>query len=844
MRTLRVTAAVTVALVVVARAGAQPAGHSPLKAANSRLPLYFIENRGICPNEVKFYVKGADKTLFFTKDGITFRLKGKDRSWVVRQEFVGANPDVRPRGADRQDTVFSYFKGPEKDWKTGLETFSKVVYEALWPGIDLVYQGTVNHLKYEFVVAPGEDPATIRFRYRGAAKVTATDTGGLEVQTPEGSFEDAPPLAWQVIDGKKRPVEVEYELSEGAGEIAFRVGDYDRSTPLVLDPALLVYCGYIGGSSDDQGIAIAVDAFGSAYVVGHTMSDETTFPVRVGPDLSYNGASQSGGDAFVAKVNASGTALLYCGYLGGSSVESAHGVAVDALGNAYVTGITNSDEKTFPVRVGPDLTHNGGYFDAFVAKVNPAGTALVYCGYIGGAGPDDGAHVAVDASGSAYVTGQTASNQSTFPVKIGPDLTYNGGDDGFVAKVNSLGSGLDYCGYVGGTGLELAMGVDVDASGHAYVCGLTGSDQRSFPVKVGPDLTYNDVGGGSPWTKTDAFVAKVSAGGSGFVYCGYIGGAWVDAAYAVAVDASGSAYVTGATQSDEKSFPVKVGPDLSYNGVSPNGDDAFVAKVDASGAGLVYCGYIGGYDMDSGWDIDVDTTGNAYVVGVTMSNEQSFPVLVGPDLTFNGAGNGDVFVTKVGASGRGLVYSGYIGGSGSDSGAGIAVDSAGAAYVTGRTTSDEKTFPVVVGPRLTHASPSLYDGDAFVAKISLTHLSGTGTPRPGGVIRFALTANDDAGLPYQVASSLGLGPIAVDTRKIDLSPDALLLVSVGGLLPSVFAGYPGVVDANGQAKAAIHVPNIPALIGLRLHSAFVTLSPAAPSGIKSISNTFSLSVAR
>jgi len=811
-----------------------------LNAALSGLPLYFIENRGIYPDAVKFYVQGADKTLFFTPDGITFRLKGKDRAWVVKLEFAGANPDVRPRGEDRQEAVFSYFRGSEKDWTTGLETFSKVVYESLWPGIDLVYRGTVNRLKYEFVVAPGKDPATIRLRYRGASTVSATDNRGLRVQTPEGSFDDAPPVAWQVIDGKKRPVEVQYALAQSTGELAFRVGDYDRTEPLILDPALLVYCGFIGGSSYDAGRDIAVDASGNAYVAGVTSSDEKTFPVRVGPDPTLNGAV----DVFVAKVNANGTALLYCGYLGGSSADYVESIAVDALGNAYVTGYTHSDEKTFPVKVGPDLTFNGGSTglpsDAFVAKVSAKGTGLVYCGYIGGAADDLGSDVAVDASGSAYVGGATASDQSTFPVKGGPDLTYNavglGRSDAFVAKVSSQGSGLDYCGYIGGARDDCAYGITVDASGHAYVCGYTNSDERSFPIAVGPDLTYN---GGF-----DAFVAKVSPGGSGLVYCGYVGGADHDMSRSIAVDASGNAYLTGETASDEKTFPVKVGPNLTYRGgVTSVPADAFVAKVDTAGQGLVYCGYIGGSRDDGGRRIAVDGTGNACVIGWTGSDEKSFPVVVGPDLTFNG-GTSDAFVAKVGASGMGLVYCGYIGGSSSEYGDGIAVDGSGTAYVTGGTTSDERTFPVVVGPCLTHGSPSLHDADAFVAKISLTLLFGSGIPRPGGVIRFALNANDDAGLPCQVASSLGLGPIAVDTRKIDLSPEALLLVSVGGLLPSVFVGYPGVIDSEGQARASIHIPNIPALIGLRLHSAFVTLSPSAPSGIKSISNTFSFSIAK
>jgi hypothetical protein len=201
----------------------------------------------------------------------------------------------------------------------------------------------------------------------------------------------------------------------------------------------LVYCGYIGGSSDEVGSGIALDGSGNAYVTGYTVSTEATFPVKVGPDLTWNG----GNDVFVAKVNATGTALVYCGYIGGSSGDIASAIAVDGSGNAYVIGWTPSTEATFPVKIGPDLTYNGGGSDTFVAMVNASGTALVYCGYIGGStGYDEGLDIAVDGSGNAYVIGLTESTETTFPVKVGPDLTFNGGsNDGFVAKI-SEGTGV------------------------------------------------------------------------------------------------------------------------------------------------------------------------------------------------------------------------------------------------------------------------------------------------------------------------------------------------------------------------------------------------------------------
>jgi hypothetical protein len=307
-----------------------------------------------------------------------------------------------------------------------------------------------------------------------------------------------------------------------------------------------------------------VDFYHNAYVTGYTESTEAIFPVTMGPDLTYNG----NGDAYVAKVNASGTGLVYCGYIGGNSADYGNGIAMDLLGNAYVTGYTRSTEATFPVIVGPDLTQNGwDWPDAFVAKVSASGTVLSYCGFIGGSETDIGYGIAVDKYGNAYVAGHTESMGATFPEKVGPDLTYNGGRDAFVAKVNASGTGLDYCGYIGGNRDDVGLGITVDLYGNAYVIGYTYSTAATFPEKVGPDLTYN---GGE-----DAFAAKVNASGTGLAYCGYIGGSSNDVGYGIAVDLYGSAYVAGYTESTGATFPERVGPDLTHNG----GGDAFVAKI-------------------------------------------------------------------------------------------------------------------------------------------------------------------------------------------------------------------------------------------------------------------------
>ena len=692
-----------------------PAANKPQVVETfGKLPLYFIENQGQLDPRVSYYIQGGDKSIYFTGRGVTFALTdaltgagdGKPSSealvhpvsyrgtggakehgpqreaarWVVKLDFVDANPNVRPVGQEPTAAVISYFKGPREEWTTGLTTYASLIYRDLWPGIDLVYTGTGSRLKYTFLVQPGADPNQIKLAYRGASAVRINEAGQLEVSTPLEDFQEDKPYAYQEVQGQDLDLKVEVEAAyrlEGEAsdgvQFGFRVGAYDQHLVLVLDPVILLYAGYIGGASHDAGSGIAVDSAGNAYVTGVTVSTEASFPVTVGPDLTFNGSGFSAGDAFVAKVNLLGTALVYAGYIGGSDGDNGLGIAVDSTGHAYVTGETHSTEATFPVTVGPDLTSNPSA-DAFVAKVNPSGTALDYAGYIGGSDLDRGLGIAVDSTGNAYVTGFTRSTEATFPVTVGPDLTFNGSlHDAFVAKVNPLGTALDYAGYIGGSGDDFGRGIAVDSAGNAYVIGETSSTEASFPVTVGPDLTFN-LGGSF---NTDAFVAKVNPSGTALVYAGYIGGSGDDFGRGIAVDSTGHAYVTGDTASNEVTFPVTVGPDLTYNGDNFS-SDAFVAKVNASGTGLDYAGYIGGSGGDTCWGIAVDSGGSAYVTGWTGSREATFPVTVGPDLTYNGGNlSSDAFVAKVNPSGTILDYAGYIGGAGFDRGFGIAVDSTG-----------------------------------------------------------------------------------------------------------------------------------------------------------------------
>lgn len=685
-------------------AGGQGETQAWLQDTLDALPLAFVENHGQVDERVDYYVRGRDKTIYFTPDGVTYALTDAEQGerWAVKLDFVNASSGVHPVGERRTETTISTFRGPREAWQTDLPTYRRVVYRSLWPGIDLAYQGTVNKLKYAFIVHPGADPGRIRLAYRGAGlKLTAA--GQLEVTTPVTTFQDKAPTAYQEVGGQRVSVAADYALDGNA--YGFEIGGYDPNRPLVIDPAVLINCGYIGGSVSDFGHDIAVDEEGNAYVVGEGSPETSGFPVTVGPDLTFNGGSD---DAFVAKVRADGTGLAYCGYIGGSGRDWAWGVAVDDTGSAYVVGRTySSPAEGFPVTIGPRLSHGGGYGDAYVAKITPDGTDLDYCGYIGGSEDDWGYDVAVDQEGSAYVVGRTKSAETDgFPVTGGPDTSYNGGyDDAYVAKVTPDGTRLDYCGYIGGSQADAARGVAVDEAGDAYVVGDTGSSPADgFPVVVGPELTY---GGGSH----DAFIARVRADGTDLAYCGYVGGSGDDGAFGAALDASDRLHVVGETASSTaQGFPAAGGPSLSYGG----GYDAFVTRVLTDGTDLAYCGYVGGSKDDWGDGIAVDDAGGAYVVGTTWSStSEGFPATVGPDLSYNG-GDGDAFVTRVLTDGSDLAYCGYIGGSKEERGEGVAVHSTGDAYLVGTTESSKsKGFPVLVGPALTHGGHQ----DIFVARV-------------------------------------------------------------------------------------------------------------------------------
>ncbi len=688
--------------------GDAPAGSTISRSGSSPsmsgVAMPFVQNDGQLDPAASFALTQGAVSTFFTDRGLAVSMAdrgGTSQRWGLHLDFLDARP-VTPQGVSPDGAVVSYFHGQPDEWRTGVGTYAGLVYRDLWPGIDLRYRSTPAGLKYSFLVHPGADPSDIRLRWRGATELELEE-GRLNIHTPAGSLVDDRPISFQPASGSRTPIASSYQLR---GETyGFRIGDHDPSRALVIDPAI-EYAGYVGGDMYDEARAIDVDGSGAAYLLGRTDSPEASFPETVGPDTSYNTNS----DVFIAKIDPSGSGLIYAGYIGGDNFEIGFGVAVDSAGAAYVVGATSSDDATFPDVGGPDTSYNGNG-DAFIAKVDPAGTALEYAGFIGGDQSDGAEGVAVDGSGAAYVTGQTSSDESTFPEAGGPDTSYNGSGDAFIAKVMPSGASLSYAGFIGGDASDGGNAVRVDAAGAAYIGGLTFSAEPTFPELVGPDVTFNEPGVDT-FNDGDGFVAKVDPSGGSLVYAGYVGGERREDLRGLAL-LGGNAYLSGETQSDQASFPVVVGPDLTHN--SPGIErDAFVAKVNASGSGFVYSGFIGGADNEGGRGIDVDPTGAAYLTGRTDSDQTSFPVINAPQATHGGGT--DAFVTKVNPAGTGLVYSGFIGGDQFDKGYGLAVDAGGNAYIGGRTSSSAATFPEGVGPDLSYND----GGDAFVAKIATT----------------------------------------------------------------------------------------------------------------------------
>jgi hypothetical protein len=726
-------------------------------AAYGNLPLTFIENHGQMNHDVRYYGRRGNFGVYFTPKEIMFALEkpsqpsgnfvrtaassggfsprviptavslsenqSKDQSEdqsnsaLLALRFLQANPRVTLAAEERAPGEINYFRGNDPaHWQTGLAQYSQVVYRELWQGIDLKLREQEKSLKYEFRVHAGAQVSNIRLAYTGASGVRLDDSGTLLIESPAGLLRDAPPVAYQEIAGVRVPVESHYVLNNATGEYGFTIGaGYQPSHDLIIDPGVS-YSTFLGGTSHEIGSGIAVDAAGNAYIVGITQSPDFTTTAGA---FDRTGAASTVSDVFVAKLNPTGTALVYATFIGGSDFDFGRAIAIDAAGNAYITGQTKSSD--FPTTKGAfDTTFNipancprcaADNYDAFVTKLNASGSALVYSTFLGGAQDiDDALGIAVDSLGSAYVTGETASPD--FPITPGAFRTVkNASDDAYVTKLNPAGSALVYSTFIGGSQVEFGVRIAVDASHNAYVLGNTSSPD--FPTTPGAfDTSFNGA--------FDVFVLKLNAAGTALVYSTFLGGSGFDSAGGLAIDSAGNAYVSGGTASSD--FPITPG---AFQTVSPNstGGGGFVTKLNPTGSALVYSTFLG----DAGCNgLALTPTGNVWVTGSTTS--QTFPTT--PDafqgfLHVNGATSSDGFITELNATGTAILYSTYLGGTNTDYGTDLALDSTGNVYVTGETMSSD--FPTTAGAfdRVFKGELDIFWGDAFITKLALN-----GTPPP------------------------------------------------------------------------------------------------------------------
>ncbi len=577
---------------------------------------------------------------------------------AFHMRFLHANPAATLRGEEMLDSTVNYFRGHDpRQWKTGLRTYRSVHYAGIYPGIDIRYKASQGgELEYDFRLAPGANPARIRLAFEGARPLQIDRNGDLVLALGSGELRQRKPAAYQ----NGSAVESRFVIGRDR-TVALAVGPYDRSRVLIIDP-VLDYASYFGGSRTDSIIAMALDAAGNIYLTGGTNSAD--FPVTAGsysqkylggPCPVFNGTINSYcPDVFVSKLNPTGTALIYSTYIGGTGTDRGWGLAVDAAGNVYVTGTTSSTD--FPVTPGALGTGLPHLFEAsaFLLKLDPSGSKLLYSTYLVGttdATWSTGSALALSAGGELVVAGATSAPD--FPVRNALQPHIGGGtcatdyanltspcSDAFLMRWRAADMTLEYSTFLGGSGNDAANAVAVDPFGNAYVAGMTESQdfplqnavqarrapghcqvQQTFPGSIDIDF----------YGCADGFVARISADGSQLVYSTYLGGNSADTVNAIAVDASGSAYVAGTTLSTDfptaNAFQPQAGGGVCNVLGVPYGacTDAFVAKFSPDGSQLMYSTYLGGTSRDEASAIAVDSRGNAYVGGWTASRT-GFPI--------------------------------------------------------------------------------------------------------------------------------------------------------------------------------------------------------------------------
>ncbi len=739
-----------------------------------KLPLTFEANQGQAAPQVRFLAHGEGYALFLTGDEAVLDLHNPEKAGgparrklshsnaeVIRMQLVGAIPSPRIAGEQKLLATANYFIGNDPSrWHSDVPTYAKVRYRNVYHGVDLVYYGNEGQLEYDFVIAPGANPNAIRLHFRGAKRLVLAKSGDLRLQTRAGEAVSHLPRVYQTAGGIRQRVDGHFVV-HGRDTVGFALGRYNHASQLVIDPTLNYYSTYLGYSA--AATAIAVDSSGCAYVTGYTWGTDFSatsgaFQAQNNGTVPYPGLGGDGPNVFVSKLNATGTALIYSTYLGGSGPDQGNSITVNSSGEAYVTGETSS--TNFPVTSGAYQTLNNapGLGNVFITELNSTGTALVISSYLGGSGTgspgtlfafgDSASGVALDASGNIYLTGTTYSQN--FPVTTGSFQTTTKEwalGSPFITKLNSGGTALVYSTFIGGSGAnspsgsagDYALGIAVDSQDNAYITGTAYS--TDFPVTPGVFQTsYKATSSGGPLGSP--FIAKLNSSGTALVYSTFLGGSGVynastdfglgDYGYGIAVDSQDDAYITGETFSTD--FPVTANaPQSTNNGAGDGTPNAFVAKLNTNGTALVYSTYLGGSGVygeagDFGASIAVDSSGNAYVAGNTYSED--FPLspdafqssLMNPNIFLQAAGANfgisnlwnSAFVTEINSAGTSILYSTYFGSNISyfSAAAGIALDGPGSAYIAGNnlvqpTQGDFQDSPLQPGDLSNSYSPNI-----------------------------------------------------------------------------------------------------------------------------------------
>jgi hypothetical protein len=622
---------------------------------------------------VDFLARRPGYALFLTPDQAVFVFEADGGDHVLRVRLDGSLD--RARGAPEIPLAgrVNYLIGDDPArWRTDVPTWGRVRYREIYPGIDLVWYGSGSALEYDFVVAPGADPAAIRLAFDGPSRAALADNGDLLLELDGRQVRQTRPVIWQPTPTGRREVQGGY-APDGGAAVRFDVGPYDRTLPLVIDP-VLVYGTFLGGTSADGVEDVAVDASGSAYATGETNSPN--FPTDGGVPVN---APKGQRDVFVTKLNPSGDDTVFSTYVGGGDLDRAFGIAVDALGRAHVTGATQSTDFPTAAPAGGTVLQSAkganSTRDGYVFQLDSDGSGIRFSTYIGGDNVDSGVAVAVNGTGGVWVVGDLdsdAANLGFVPPAGALQPASGGGRDGFAARFDPDGN-LAWFTYFGGSSFDEVLNVAADAAGNAYLVGVTSSGNLFSSRTDQAFATFDGSGSGA----SDGFVAKLGPNGDDLIHGSFLGGDQDEQALGVAIDADGNAFVTGFTASAD--FPTAGSPFQAALAGDPIVTmDAFATKVNAAGDALVYSTYLGGTADDVGMEIAVDACGRAFVVGTTDSED--FPT-ASPFHDYDALD--DAFVTGLDVTGSALTFSTFLGGVNDEQGNGIAAAGCGGSLYAG-----------------------------------------------------------------------------------------------------------------------------------------------------------------